>query len=331
MVYKKSDITVLLGPEKYRSTVEASEDYLQDYDGEQFPVRARAKKVGENQVFEKIGDSNVYKRTRPFQQVLPRPKLERFHTGLELSGQKVQTDEVKLKLKSGLVTTAASSATVRNDDWVKLVEPEHRPKLEREKTSTSMLGVRELDSALSYQSMTLPRSKRDRASHNSANHTPSLNFLTEFGLHSERTDTFSGHQRRRGTNAVAQLERQLERSAARHIRACQIVGNVKRSSKANMSYEGLKQTVSPLHSPLSHCSTDRARNQNHSRTSLSEKAFHRSNHSLDSGASVVPYMIQMRKNIGSISRLKSLGSPRPDPLQTINSRTMIVGSGIDIS
>jgi len=325
MVYQKSGIKVLLGPEKYQDYFDSANDAV-DQENEQFRVQNSARRR-EAQGFDKIGESNVYKRTRTFQPPPTRPKLERYPSGLELSGQRVNNkdDNKTVKPASDLDKSLKDVETLKGEETpLKLASG-------RESTATNRME-RNLTSADSRQTPTYTR-RRERSRY-SAGTMMSNNFLTEFGLRSERTDTFSGHQRRRGTSAAGELERQLEMSAERHIRTCQVVGNVKRSSRAQMSYQGLKDTVSPMMSP--HGGHSRASTERLRRTTplgyQKDKTFHGVNQNLDSNDSVVPYLIQIRKNIGSMARMKALtASPRHDSLQQINSRTMIVGSGMNVS
>lgn len=324
MVYRKSSIKVLLGPEKLRNA-DSVDGVVSELDTDRSPVRVGPRKHNDNQVFEKIGETNVYKRIRPFNALRGRPKLVRVPSNLHLSGQKVESEDTRLNLKS-----ARNSKTPGADeDFANIFdEMDKKSNAGADKPSSEN---RDLQSACSY-SPTLQRPKRDRSQAAAAN-TVSQNILTEFGLRTERTDTFSGHRRRRG--ASADMERQLEMSAERHIRTCQVVGNVKRSSRIQQSCQGLKNTVAPILSPLAPCPTERLKRYNSYNSSnlFKDKSFYRSDTSLDRMDDTIPYMIQIRRNVGSTPRIKPLGKPLKgaDGLQSITSRTLIVGTSVQFS
>lgn len=318
MVYKKSKIKVLLGPERDNDI--QSKELEQSADVENIQVRSSSvRRPIENRsdVFEKIGETNVYKRTRPFKAFQGRPTLDRYPSNLELSGHKVEHEDDKLKSASARdVSSAKTQLTVES---VKIDT--------MDKATDSKPSARSRDSQASAEgrySPSLPKSRHGRT-HSSASNVVSRNVLTDFGLRTSRTDTFSGHQRHRG--ASADLERQMEERAERHIRTCQVVGTVKRSSRAQRSFQGLKDTVSPLHASMTFYPGDR-----HNKIAFTaEKSFIRSDSNLNKG-NVMPYMIQIRKSVGSVSRMKSIGpnfhqSPRPE----LSGRTLIVGTSIGLS
>lgn len=320
MVYKKSTIKVLLGPETLKKAHETNA-FVDEIGGDKRRLGHRRRP--DDQVFEKIGETNVYKRIRPFQALKSRPKFERCPSSLQLSGQKVENEDTKLNLKSARNSESRKTPGTDDDFGNIFDDMDTRSNHGGEKPKSA---GRDLPSEESY-SPSLQRTRRERA-HNPATNTISQNFLTEFGLRTERTDTFSGHQRRRGLSA--NMERQLELSAERHIRTCQVVGNVKWSSRAQQSCQGLKDTVSPLNSPKSIYS-ERLGRYNSSQN-FREKSFYKSDMSLDSGKyeSAVPYMIQIRKHVGSTSRIKPLGKTftATDTIPGINSRTLIVGTSM---
>jgi len=320
MVYKKSAIKVLLGPE----SLLGEENATGDSEGDRFPLRTVGlRKRTDNQVFEKIGETNVYKRTRPFQTLKDRPKIVRAPTNLTLAGQKVENEDTKLNLSTDRTVDSARSA---NDSV--LDDMDRKSNFGADKAASD---GRDLHSASSCYSPTLQRTgRRDRGQSGKNNQTISHNFLTDFGLRTERTDTFSGHQRRRAQSS--DLERQLEMSAQRHIRTCQVVGNVKRSSRVQQSCLGLKQTVCPLQSPYSSYPTERFGVRRHNST-LRENTFYKSDPSLDSFENPVSYMVQIRRNVGSVSKMKPLGKPltRADTQPQVNARTIIVGTSVQFS
>lgn len=323
-MYKKSAIKVLLGPESLLDQGESGDGA--GTAATKFPVRGHGlRKQTDNQVFEKIGETNVYKRIRPFQALKSRPRLVRCPSTLQLEGQKVDTEDTKLNLTTVRTLESARSLRGAEDSFTSVDDMDRKSTYNGENPLSTN---RDLQSAGSY-SPTLKRTGRDRVHQNGAN-TISQNFLTEFGLRTERTDTFSGHQRRRG--ASADMERQLELSAERHIRTCQVVGNLKRSSRAQQSCQGLKDTVSPLHSPFSNYPTERLRRYN-STSNLKERPFYKSDQSLDQLDNHVPYLIQIRRNIGSICKMKPLGKPftRSAAVPEVNSRTLIVGTSVQFS
>jgi hypothetical protein len=315
MVYKKSKIKVLLGPER--------EKYLQSNGSEQTTnehasSRIIIRKPSENRngVFETIGETHVYKRTRPFNAFKGKPTLERYPSNLELSGHKVENEDEKIKAKSARdiesARTQMTIESIRLDDM--------------DKSGINKASARSRDTQATddRHSPSLPKSRHGRA-YSSASNVVSKNVLSDFGLRTSRTDTFSGHQRRRG--ASADLAHQLEESAERHIRTCQVAGNLKRSSRAQQSVQGLKNFVSPSHRRMAFQAGDRLRHSSFA----PENNFMRSDSNLEK-ANVVPYMIQIRKNVGSVSRMKSIGSDfRRHPLPELSGRTLIVGTGIGLS
>lgn len=335
MVYRKSTIKVLLGPEG-RQSFSAYRETSKDPEADSPRLSPRKHRDGRDGVFEKIGETNVYKRTRPFKSFQGRPTLERYPSNLELSGHKVEAEGDKTKrdtaryLESARtnVTTdslvgndvSKSEDKVINKDGSKVDEKQiyKDGKVSATSSHTSSAADGRISSTVS-------KSRQSRTHSGIHNATVSQNMLTDFGFRTSRTDTFSGHQRRRG--ASADLERLLEKQAERHIRTCQVVGNVKRSSKAQQSYQGLKDTVSPLHTPMSFSSSDRLH-----KSALQDKTIYRSDSNLDK-TEMVPYMIQIRKSVGSISRTKTIAQScqKNNPLPEISGQTLLVGTGITIS
>lgn len=318
MVYRRSNIKVLLGPEKperERHVNSPASDYRDGVskDDDNFPARIRVRKSLDNrnsEQFHKMGETNVYKRTRPFKVFQGRPTLERYPSDLELSGHKVETEEDKLKAKSA-----------RNSDSARTQMTQGSMNIDQSDLSIDCkTSARSNDSEHAAEGRFSPTLAKYGRGHSSASNVLSRNVLTDFGLRATRTDTFSGHQRRR--DASADLERQMEERAERHIRTCQVVGNVKRGSRAQQSYQGLKDTVSPLQSPMAFY------------PSLQKSAIgaYQSFAKADSNAdktNVVPYMIQIRKSVGSVSKMKAIVPDlrRSNQLPEISCRTIVAGTG----
>lgn len=307
MVYKKSNIKVLLGPENLKHTITS-----QGNGDEEFPPKLTARKPLETRrdAFGKIGESNIYKRTRPYK-THARPTLEKTLSNLELSGKKVETEEEKQKVKAEESADTTKTGTTNEPD-----KPEYTDST-RDSSASSKMKDRQSDK--DERSQTRQKSKQGRSS---ANIVFSRNVLTDFGFSTQRTDTFSGHHRRRGVSA--DILRQFEEQAERHIRTVQTVGNVKRSSRANQGCQGLKHTVSPLQSPMSFYTADRLNN-----SLVRDKSFYRSDTDLDR-AGMAPYLSQLRKHI-SKTRTISEACQKNNPLPGITNRTLIVGTGITIS
>lgn len=320
MVYKRSSITVLLGPEqaeRERHVNSPASDYREPVskESDNFPARITVRKSLNSRMseqFDKMGETNVYKRTRPFKAFRGRPQLERCPSDLELSGHKVETEEDKLKAKSA-----------RNSDSAKTQMTQGSMKNDQsDRSFDGKTTARSSDSDHTAEGRFSPTLAKYGRGYSSTSNVLSRNVLTDFGLRATRTDTFSGHQRRRG--ASADLERQMEERAERHIRTCQVVGNVKRGSRAQQSYQGLKNTVSPLQSPVAFYSNDRLQKCAFG----AEQSFVRADSNADK-PSVVPYMIQIRKSVGSVSRMKSIV---PDlrmgkQLPELSCRTLVAGTG----
>lgn len=311
MVYQKSYFKVLLGPEK-----SADAGYGSDEE-ELEPPKKHADRSG----FDKMGDSNVFKRTRPFQIVQPRPKLERYPSGLQLSGLKLHRETSLIKqdgdrMEDGLVPYNTEITSFK-------MEPTNMEHAVTNSGSNTVLntGPTSLDiSNLSYPVMsTLQTARSSRLSGHYSSRV-SRYFQNDFGFSSHRTDTFSGHSSRRG--ASADIKREMEEKANKHIRTCQVIGNVKRGSRAQISYLGFRHTVSPSQSPLKHYHMDAfSRNipKSHTDSVLRVEPEQKN----------TPYVIQLRKNIGSISRIKQVGllCQTNDPLPEISGRTLILGPG----
>ncbi|KAL4226424.1 hypothetical protein ACF0H5_014407 [Mactra antiquata] len=315
MVYKKSNIKVLLGPENYKTNSAANgtdnEELIQK------PVKTTSDSKREK--FEKIGETQVYKRTRPAHAFQGKPPtLERYPSNLELSGKRVETDEEKRKAQAAEEKDKENQATVKTGDSH---TPDKQDETDRTRDSSAKTNMRDQQSGQESKSASRQKPKQARSS--TGNIVFSRNVLTEFGLSPQRTDTFSGHQRRRGYSA--DIERQFEEQAERHIRTCQTVGNVKWSSRANQGCKGLKSTVSPLQSPMSFCSSDRL----HHASMLRDKSFFRSETELDK-AGMTSYFSQIRKQISKSKTLTQAYQKRKY-LPDINSRTLIVGTGISNS
>ena len=309
MVYRKHKLKVLLGPEKLALNKD-DEDLIPD--DILFSVTRERSRYFDQSSFGKIGETNVYKRTRPSQALQPRPRLERYPSGLQLSGQKVDSNDTSAK--SARSTLSGRRPHTHSQDSDKLEDPSER--ISPVSKDTNMPS----DSSAATYSPSLTRVRQGRGQF-SANNTVSRNFLTDFGLRTERTDTFSGHHRHRSVASV-DMERQMEEKAKLHIRTCQTFGNMKRSSKVQLGYQGLRAAVSPSHGPTPIGSREGSSRIN------KDKVFYKSDLSLDK-PDVGPYMIQIRKNIGSISKTKTIaqGYQRPKHRPEINGRTIIVGTG----
>ena len=308
MVYQKTHFKVLLGPEKIPGDdTDSSDDEAPE------PTKKHTDRSG----FEKMGDSHVYKRTRPFQIAQPRPRLERHPSGLQLSGLKLHRD--------------TSSPKHEEENGRNRVESDFLVPYNTEITSfkfdtnnTSALDnddIPPLDiNNISYpitSGLQTVRSSR-YAGYNTSR--VSRYFLNDFGLRSHRTDTFSGHSARRGVSA--DINREMQETANKHIKACQAIGNVKRGSKAQLSYLGLRHTVSPSHLPLRRYHMDAfSQNIPKSHTDKVLRVEPEPN-------KTVPYVVQLRRNIGSIARVKNKGllcQPN-NPLPEISGRTLVLGS-----
>lgn len=341
MVYKGNTLKVLLEPEKLLNVREDSDE---DTNVNELAIgsRVHGRRPSDKSSFGKIGDSNVYKRTRPAGQVFDsRPKLDRFPSGLLLQGAKVdQESDAMVKTAASSKQNSASvkhkSVTGGNDG--KLGNPVINSKpsaspaaenVEKEKTHTSESNASDKrETSAGVKSKTLvQKSRQSRSFGGSHGNSVSRQFLSDFGFRSDyRPDTFSGHHQRRGV-ASAELERQMEAAAERHIRTCQVAGNVKRSSRANLGVQGLRETVSPTHTPTSYFHTM----DSPTRSMLRSKTFFRSDTNLDK-AEVVPYMIQVRKNVATISKAKTFrrAGRGNDPLPEISGRTILVGEGYNL-
>lgn len=318
MVYRKNNFRVLLGPKILQFPDEdGTVSHVPDDDRQALRITVR-KPVVENQAFEKC-DTNIYKRTRHFQTLVNRPKLEKYSTALELSGHKVEKDDPEIakstKLKCSVTTTNINDTGVKTEESNKLPQRNCMPS-----------KVRELQSASDIRFINSSTVKAARGNFSAGTVISILpHFLTDFVIRSERTDAFPGHSRCRDV-ASANLERQMVEKAERHIRMCQTVGNMKRSSKALYNYQGLRNAVSPHATPNTFRQSDRT-----SKSLLREKSYVSSDSSVDK-ISVVPYVIQIRKNAGSLCRMKSIhqACQANDPLPEISGRTMLVGFGCTV-
>ena len=310
MVYQKAHFKVLLGPEKL-----PGEDTDTSDDESPEPTKRHTDRSG----FDKMGDSNVFKRTRPFQVAQPRPRLERYPSGLKLSGLKLHQDAASPKedesgnrKKSEFMVPYNTEITSFKFDTNgnSLADDDDIPPLDINSVSYPIMsGLQTL-----------------RSSRYVGNHTSRVSryFMNDFGLRSHRTDTFSGHSSRRGVSA--DINREMQETADKHIKACQVIGNVKRGSKAQLGYLGLRHTVSPSRSPLRRYHMD-AFSQSIPKTHT-DKVLRVEPEQNKNGH----FVIQLRRNIGSIARVKNVGllcQPN-NPLPEISGRTLVIGSNENV-
>lgn len=312
MVYRKCNIRVLLGPETLQKHVEDVENDAPE-NGNQ-TSRTILRKSSEKQPCEKISEINVYKRFRPFQAFVNKPKLERYPTTLRLSGHKVENEVETLqsaKSKVSATTTNIDETHFKTDKFEKML---HKFCINPKVQSAS-------DVHFKYCSK-----KKAARGQSSASTTCSISprFFTDYGFQLERTDTFSGHYRRHV--ASADIERQMEEQAERHIRMCQIVGNVKRSSKAQFSCQGLRDIVSPLTMKTA------CRQSNKIHNSLVKNNSYVPCDSTPEKSSIVTNVLQIRKTVGSLAKIKSIqkACQANDPLPEISVRTVLVGFGCTV-
>ena len=309
MVYQKTYFKVLLGPEKIDS------DDGSDYD-EPEPPRKHADRSG----FDTMGDSKVYKRTRPFQVVQPRPRLERYPSSLQLSGLKLHRETIKQGPEDDRSRLESRELVPYNTEVTAFKSDSQEPGSTENTARNS--GPPSLDiSNLSIPiSSTLQTARSSRYSGHYSNRV-SKYFLNDFGFRSHRTDTFSGHSARRGFPS-ADIKKQIEEKANEHIRTCQVMGNVKRGSRAQISYLGFRNTVSPSQSPLTRYQVDAFSGvipKSHTDNILRVQSQNKS----------IPVVIQLRKNGGNTKRVKHVGllCQTNDPLPEISGRTLVLGNG----
>ena len=308
MVYQRAHFNVLLGPEKLPD---------EDTDSSDNESSGPTKKTSEPSGFDKMGDSNVFKRTRPFRMGQPRPRLERHPSGLKLSGLRLHQDAPSPKeddngnrKKSEFLVPYNTEITSFKLDTNSLADDDDIPPLDINHVSYPIMsGLQAL-----------------RSSRHVGNHTSRVSryFTNDFGLRTHRTDTFSGHSSRRGVSA--DISREMQETADKHIKACQAIGNVKRGSKAQLSYLGLRHTVSPSRSPLRRYHLD-AFSQSIPKTHTDkvlrvEPEQNKNDH----------FVIQLRRNVGSIARVKNAGLlyKSNNPLPEISGRTLVIGSNDNV-
>ena len=314
MVYQRTYFKVLLGPEK-----------LDSDDGSDGDEPDPPKKHVDRSGFETMADTKVFKRTRPFQMVQPRPRLERYPSSLQLSGLKLhkETSSVKLtsneeehrRMESRELVPYNTEVTTFKAEPAEPLNPDNGP----HNSQAHSLDISNLSIPVTS---TLQTARSSRQSGHYSNRV-SKYFLNDFGFRTHRTDTFSGHSTRRGV-ASGDIEKEMEERANEHIRTCQVIGNVKRGSRAQISYLGFRNTVSPRHSPSARFQMDafsRGIPKSHTDNVLRVES---------SPNKHVPYIIQLRRNGGATKRTKNVGILSSDPLPEISGRTLILGTGDEI-
>ncbi|KAL3852337.1 hypothetical protein ACJMK2_015994 [Sinanodonta woodiana] len=215
---RSSKFKVLLGPEYLLENSFATETI----NGVRQQIRKNHPNTSIDEYrFEKKGDSNVYKRTRINNYFHKPPKLERVPT-LILSGTKaIQDEEDGAHVKrtdeqdSGSQKDSAKGGSMLSFTRHNLISTS-----QRFKTNTGQI------TGLKLSKVTKPN-------------------LIDFGLRSERTDTFSGHLRRRMRPDKSEIQREFAEKANRHIYACQISSTIKRGSRTQLNVSKLRESVSP--------------------------------------------------------------------------------------
>lgn len=164
--------------------------------------------------FEKGRESKVYKRTR--QHTKDMKKVRQWPAGLELSGKGMGDDEVIPPIKVGKDTES-----VGQPDDASVAESNRLPPL-----SENLALSPRSNTKLSFSST----------------------FFSDYGLRANKTDSFGGYKRGRmktKSASEAQMEKELQAKAERHIYACHVLSSVRRGSKAAQNFSTFRQTIGP--------------------------------------------------------------------------------------
>ncbi|OWF34646.1 hypothetical protein KP79_PYT11415 [Mizuhopecten yessoensis] len=239
--------------------------------------------------FEKVRDTKLYKRTR--NQVKDMKKVRQWPAGLELSGKGMSDDEVVPPIKVG-----KDNESVDHPDDASVAESNRLPPL-----SENMALSPRSNTKISFSS----------------------SFFSDYGLRTNRTDSFTGYTRGRmkiRSASEAQLEKELQAKAERHIYACHVLSSVRRGSKAAHNLSSFRQAIGPHQRsirPLSELSPPKPTHR-HFNTSP-DKAGHL--YETVKKSSPVAFYIKTRDS-SDLNRARMKAS---DGLPEINGRTLILG------
>ncbi|KAK3103946.1 hypothetical protein FSP39_023134 [Pinctada imbricata] len=241
-----------------------------------------------------LRDSKVYKRTRYLYQSPREPG--QWPVGLELSGRKIMDGQLSGAVSQEGIHQQRQNSPVEKEesDIQKILET--IPRLSR-------TGMRPLGSPTRPHKVCL-----------------SPSFYSDFGLRSERSDTFSGFRRVRRFNSSlgSDFERQIKEKANRHIYACQTQNSSRRGSRAAQGLDQLKQTVGPA--------------RNTTTLELPTQYVRSMSRNLERNATFVDvtrrpqYALFIRtRDRSSITPDYAMKRNKTDPLPEISGRTMVLG------